>query len=335
MDKKVQNRAALVSVIVPVYQVEKRIERCINSLREQTFTSFEVILVDDGSKDASGIICDKIAEIDNRFIVIHKDNGGVASAKQKGLEVAQGDYFIYVDSDDWVERSMLEELYDFAINKHADMVICDYFEKRENGEWYINQNPYTSDTTKILTDMFSGAIHGGNWNKLIKRSLTVIHNISFPPYPTMNEDTYFNTAILLHPISVFYLNKAFYHYDRTNENSVTRPGNSQTGLLSYQACQSFRVLLTDNVDIWKLFVSEEMPWMAYLTLYYGSVSEKQFKIQYKELMSITAVSLREKIVLWALKYNYKVIRGVIECYRLGKGIYCRGKSIISKCRIVF
>ena len=116
-----------VSVIVAVYNVAPFLSKCIASLKNQTLKDFEVILVDDGSTDNSGEICDTCAREDNRFKVFHKTNGGVASTREFGVAKASGLYMIHADTDDWVEPTMLEELYDKAVDENADVVICDYY----------------------------------------------------------------------------------------------------------------------------------------------------------------------------------------------------------------
>ena len=115
-----------VTIAVPVYNVESYIKRCLDSLLIQTLKEIEIILVDDGSTDDSGQICDTYSEKDNRIKVLHKKNGGLASARQAALENAHGEYFICCDSDDWVEPTMYEEMYAKAKETDADMVICDF-----------------------------------------------------------------------------------------------------------------------------------------------------------------------------------------------------------------
>lgn len=112
------------SIIVPVYNVEKYLDKCLSSILSQTFTDFELILVDDGSTDGSGEICDRYAESDNRIHVIHKKNGGLSSARNQGIIIAQGEYIGFCDSDDWVQPDMYKELMSAALNGNADMAIC-------------------------------------------------------------------------------------------------------------------------------------------------------------------------------------------------------------------
>ena len=116
----------LVSVIVPVYNAESYLDRCMKSLLEQTLSNIEIILIDDGSSDGSGVICERYARQDSRISVFHQPNSGVAAARQRGVDMAQGLFSIHVDPDDWVELTMLEELYAKAVECQADMVICNF-----------------------------------------------------------------------------------------------------------------------------------------------------------------------------------------------------------------
>lgn len=120
------NMNPLISVIIPVYNAEKTIKKTLDSIREQTFLNFEVIMIDDGSTDASGDICDEYTRYDKRFKVKHKQNQGVSAARQDGIDMSKGEYTIHIDPDDWVEQPMLKELYRKAVESNADMVICDF-----------------------------------------------------------------------------------------------------------------------------------------------------------------------------------------------------------------
>lgn len=113
-----------ISVIIPVYNVEKFLRRCLKSVINQTMSDLEIILVDDGSNDNSGEICDEYAKNDDRIIVIHKENGGLRSARNKGLDIATGEWITFVDSDDYIDTDMYEMLYSNAIEKEVDICAC-------------------------------------------------------------------------------------------------------------------------------------------------------------------------------------------------------------------
>ena len=139
-----------VSIIVPVYKAEAYLHRCVDSILAQTFTNWELLLIDDGSPDRSGAICDEYASKDARIRVFHKENGGVSSARQKGQDEARGEYTIHADHDDWVEPTMLEELYKKAKADDADMVICDYYMNDGKNQTYITQKPSNLDSNTVL-----------------------------------------------------------------------------------------------------------------------------------------------------------------------------------------
>lgn len=294
----------LISVVVAIYNMDQYLNRCLDSLRNQTFKEFEVILVDDGSTDDSLAICQKMSSEDNRFKVIHQQNGGVASARRTGLNNSIGDYVIHVDPDDHVASDMLEGLYRCAEETNSDMVICDYYEETEKGLVYKTQQPTSLECNNLILQLFN-SLHGSCWNKLVRRDVIQRYGISFPPL-SLCEDTYFCVSLLMHPLKVSYLNKAYYHYNRINVNSVTWRGNPNTGLFAYQACIEFRKLLYHDNLLWSAFIRYEMPWMAYLTLYYGSVSKSLYCACYKELRYINSSSRNGELVKKSLTHYYTI-----------------------------
>ena len=127
----------MISAIVPAYNVEKYLERCVNSILIQTYENFEIILVDDGSKDQSVEICDKFAQEDNRIKVIHKENGGLSSARNAGMKIAEGKYIVFIDSDDDIEPNMFELMLQAAEENKADFVMTDYIRILKNNKKYL------------------------------------------------------------------------------------------------------------------------------------------------------------------------------------------------------
>ena len=119
----------LISVIVPVYNVEKYLKRCVASIQKQTYSYLQIILVDDGSTDSSGQLCDQLAKCDARIKALHKENGGLSSARNYGLDYADGDVIAFVDSDDYIHPKMYEQMMQAMKESHSDMVICGFQEK--------------------------------------------------------------------------------------------------------------------------------------------------------------------------------------------------------------
>ena len=217
-----------VSIVVPVYNAEKYLSKCLDSIIAQTYTYWEAILVDDGSPDNCGKICDEYASKDNRFKVIHQPNGGVSVARQTGLDNATGDYIIHCDPDDWIEPTMLEEMLNYSISQDADMVICDIIEEQASGPRYFSQHfdiPISAKDVQGL--IINNWIFGSLWNKLVKASC--IKKTTFSPSNiSYCEDTLFNVKVLNQDIKVVHLAKAFYHYNQTNTGSICHSYNAST-----------------------------------------------------------------------------------------------------------
>ena len=245
-----------ISVIIPVYKAEKYIHKCMDSLLKQTFTDYEIILVDDGSPDNSGKICDEYSNIDNRIRTIHKTNGGVSSARQCGIDNATGEYTIHVDPDDWVKPTMLEELYQKAIEEDADMVICDFIKYyTKNKQIYVNQQPSSLNHQIVLQELFKH-LQGSLCNKLIKKECYGKFNIKYPTSFNLYEDLYVCTCLLTNPLKVAYLNKAFYFYTiTTNENSMVKKIGFK--VLHEDKCfyREMTILLNKNIYVCNLFKS--------------------------------------------------------------------------------
>lgn len=215
-----------ISIIIPIYNAEHSLPKMLNSILKQTFCDFEVLLINDGSTDSSGTICNNYTSEDKRFKVIHKKNAGVSAARQTGLENAQGEYIIHADADDWIEPTMLEELYNKAIKENADVVICDFYTNNGNIEKYVKQQPNGLDHISILHGLFQ-QLHGSCWNKLVSRICYNKYSIKFTAGINHCEDLLTWIQLYQYPIKTAYLPKAFYHYVM-NDNSITHNFTHQT-----------------------------------------------------------------------------------------------------------
>lgn len=203
----------MLSVIVPVYKVEPFLKRCVDSIISQTYKNLEIILVDDGSPDNCGTICDEYAEIDNRVYVIHKKNGGVSSARNVGIEQAKGDYIAFVDSDDWLEENMFEEMLACAKTENADVVCCNYqYRKMKNQDTQQTFQYKGSDAClKMLKSnhLFDG-ISVVPFDKIFRRE--TIGRIRFCEQCSYAEDILFVTEVLCKSACVLKVDKTLYHY---------------------------------------------------------------------------------------------------------------------------
>lgn len=214
-----------VSVIIPVYRVEKFIEKCAASLFSQTLDDVEFIFVDDASPDNSMAVLEKcIQQYPQRKAQIrmltHKENKGLPAARNTGLAVASGEYVFHCDSDDFVEPDMLETLYDEAKKKDADIVWCDWYLSFEHNERYMKQPDYATPM-EALKAMLAGLMKFNVWNKLVRRRLYADNQISFPAGYAMGEDM---TMMLLFAVAgkVAYIPQAFYHYVKLNTEAYSQ-----------------------------------------------------------------------------------------------------------------
>lgn len=215
-----------ISVIVPVYNVEKYLHRCVDSILAQTFKDFELLLIDDGSKDRSGDICDEYAKLDERVKVWHKENGGVSSARQVGLNNAVGEYIIHADPDDWVNANMLEEMYGMAKDREADIVLADFYRDTESAkDVYEEQCVLSLTADGLLKQILDCSIHGSLCNKLIKSSCYLNCNAHFISGINYCEDALILCQLLLGKLKVTKIDKAYYHYTNDNEMSISKDYN--------------------------------------------------------------------------------------------------------------
>lgn len=213
----------MISVIVPVYNVERYIERCIQSLINQMYEQIEIILVDDGSTDRSGFICDEYAKKDLRISVIHKENGGLVSARKTGLSIAKGEYISNIDSDDWTEPYTYEHICTIIRDYQPDIVCCsfykDYGDFVENRLEWLDEGLYTNDDIanyfKVMVDdrpFYSPIMNASLCTKIIKRDLLYDFQLQVDNRIVNGEDDAVTLPILLRANSIYVSKQAFYHY---------------------------------------------------------------------------------------------------------------------------
>ena len=238
-----------ISVIVAVYKAEAYLHRCVDSLLAQTFTDFEILLIDDGSPDRSGEICDEYARKDSRIRTFHKPNEGVGATRQFGIDHACGEYSIHADPDDWVEPTMLEELYRKAKETDADMVICDYYVDFPHKTTYRKQEPTSLDSHQLMKDLFQ-RLHAALWNKLIKSTCYQTREVHFIKGINYREDLLVNMQILKQETKVAYLPRAFYHYDQIiNSGSITHNISYEYYKVWEEVFKNLKRLLHDYAEL--------------------------------------------------------------------------------------
>lgn len=265
-----------ISIIVPVYNVENYLEESISSLVNQTYDNLEILLVNDGSKDGSGRICDELAEHDNRIRVIHKENGGVVSAWTTGAREATGDYLNFMDSDDWVDLEMIEEMAAHLTGKQREIVACDYvIEKGEGKRQFVYQRlaPGAYTRADLQEDVFPKLlgeeerfVFFSRCMKLYSRQL-VTENLCFcDKRVRMGDDSLITIPALLDCERLVVMDrKAYYHY-RYVENSIVHGYDKNM----FQNLQWFKTAL-DEIVTAKYPAGEQeyvqkRAWMEYLQM---------------------------------------------------------------------
>lgn len=216
----------MVSIIVPVYNIESYLPKCVDSILVQTYKDFEIILVDDGSTDTSGQICDEYAAKDRRIKVIHKNNGGVTTARNYGLREAVGDWIMYIDGDDWIEPKTLELFTDYADANRADIVIGDFQMVSEDSIKEHRSIDWTSDKTESLNRYIASVwtIACGN---IVKRSLYERHSVTSQIGITYCEDFHLMVRLCYFADKILHVNIPLYNY-RQRASSVMHSLNKRT-----------------------------------------------------------------------------------------------------------
>lgn len=208
----------LVSVIIPVYRVENTLQKCVNSILNQTFDRFEVVLVDDGSPDESGHICDEFTKLDKRVAVIHQKNQGVSAARNNGISSAKGKYILFIDSDDYVESDYIEKLY----YNRTDFTLCGIIKENEEGDFLssVEYTPYEESEVIDYEFLYKCSEIYSPYCKLFLSSIIKSHSIRFPVGIHWGEDGMFVADYLEHIHSVKYLDYVGYHYVRYDEQNT-------------------------------------------------------------------------------------------------------------------
>lgn len=213
----------LISVIIPVYNVEKYLSQCIESVINQTYKNFEVILVDDGSIDGSGALCDKYAEKDSRIRVIHKENAGVSAARNDGIDQSSGELIYFLDSDDWIDLCLFEEITKKFNEKKCDAVFFDYAVEYTNKKLYeksltlSDELVTNSSSTEFLTSYMK---NGFMWNAVYKASIIKDNRISFKKNVSLLEDNLFKFTCYPFVKSYAYIKNAYYHYRQLDNSAI-------------------------------------------------------------------------------------------------------------------
>ena len=227
-----------VSIVVPIYYVEKYLNKCVKSIVDQTYIDLEIVLVDDGSTDSSPAICDEWEQRDSRIRVIHKKNEGQSKAKNIGIDYATGRYIMFADSDDWLSNSIVEKSVDRAIKDESDLVIFGYYKVDEEGQ-IIEENRFGNKTLskeKMLKDLYKyvhGKAYGYEWNKLYRLSLIKESKIINDEKMNNREDYCFNLQLFPFLSTISYLDEPGYYYLQRNDSVLHSANTSDLKGINY------------------------------------------------------------------------------------------------------
>lgn len=307
----------LVSIIVPVYNVEAYVEKCIKSLINQSYKNLEILLIDDGSSDKSGIICEQYQKKDSRIKVFHKINGGLSDARNYGLLYASGEYILFVDSDDWIELDSVKKLMEYAQKVNADIVcygINDYVNKNIEAKRGVAECQVISGKEALYLLVEKGDDIGiVAWNKLYKRNL--FENVQFEK-GRINEDVFFTPKVINFAKKVGMINYYGYNY------VMNRSGSICNKLLSEKNMDAIDAFLSDSIffeekdkylsDVYKLKAVNMM-----FNLYCNAKKQNNAELCHTILE-------KKKINMWstakvALNINYKEFFKIL--------IFCGSKKL--------
>lgn len=221
-----------ITVIVPIYNVEPYLERCVNSILNQSYQNLEIILVDDGSPDNCGAICDEFAKKDDRIVVIHQKNKGLSGARNTGLENATGDYIGFVDSDDWIDEEMYGEMMDAMLQNDVNLVECDFIFRTEYGEKEPEEGTLEHQTKLQALQRILRRRQFSVCKRLYEKSL--LDGLKFPE-GKISEDVYFTSYVFKRVDKIVYLSNHFYNYYRASESITRGPYNPKNLKQSIEA----------------------------------------------------------------------------------------------------
>lgn len=246
------------SILIPAYNVENYISRCLDSILEQRYTDFEVVIIDDGSIDNTLSICKVYAGKDNRIHVYHQINSGVAAARNFALDKAKGEWIVFIDADDYVESNYLESFYkSILLNPDIDVVVCGYFiitpnEIKERKQFYLSKQEY------LLKILQGENVATTLWAKAIRKELVEKHKIKFLPSINMGEDLCFLSISLYYSKDVCFLRECLYYWNHANTNSMTSNSNKYVNDIECYSRFLFHFFKNNDYEIYKKAITARL-----------------------------------------------------------------------------
>lgn len=306
----------LICVIVPVYNAEKYLDKCIESVLSQTYKNLEIILIDDGSPDNCPQICDKWAKNDGRIKVIHKENGGVSSARNAGLDKITGEYITFIDSDDWIEQDYISTLLENALTTGADVVVYSFtFENLQGDAEKITTQSGIFEKNDIVSNYLLDKIRPEACGKLINSQ--IIKSIRFDESFGYAEDLLFNYEVFKQCTKISCINSHKYHYLQESGNSSTTAVITENRANAYKI---FEKILLDNAEkselypaaVWRFTVavlailSRVMRDRQISEKYYYEIVNAVLKYK-KSIFRNSLISTRHKLIVLGMSVSPKLM----------------------------
>ncbi len=309
----------LISVIVPIYKVEKYLDKCVNSIINQTYTDLEIILVDDGSPDNCSAMCDEYAKQDRRIKVIHKANGGLSDARNAGLDICKGEYIAFVDSDDWLEDNYIKIMYDQIIEDKSDMVICGYQRVDEHNKVLNVDRIATNIVRYDNSNKFELLFHNNSiarivaWNKLYARH--IFDTLRYP-IGRIYEDEFVIYDVINNCNKITLLPDVLYNYLVRND-SITGTKVVTDKIIHGIDCVKYRLSRMGNGNKYINEVLAELIY-AYVNIYIKAKGNKplrkkiykMFVQDYDMLMEVVFLKSRLKCRLF--RYMPNILAGLMR-----------------------
>lgn len=306
-----------VSVVIPVYNVEDYLKECVDSVINQTYSNWELLLIDDGSKDKSGKICDEFEKLDSRIRVFHQNNEGVSFARNKGIENARGEYLIFIDSDDWIESLMFENMIDKINTTGTDACYCDrYFKDENNIQTILHQNfPEIMDSRSVLLKHLNYQFIASACLGMVK--INRVKNVLFDVDIHTLEDWEYNFRVLNNLGSITVLKKPYYHY-RTVEGSTSKSSLNEKKI----SCFLIPKKVNEYIKINNLSYREEAKYIPIFLINHMLVifANNDYKVEYSKILKMQA--RRNLLYVWKCKNVPKKQKIYVTMCAISPRLFC-------------
>lgn len=322
----------LITVVVPVYNVEEYLPRCIESIIKQTYTRIEILLIDDGSTDLSGTICSQYEAKDCRIKTIHKANGGLSDARNTGIAAAQGEYIAFVDSDDFVHPNYLYAMYKELNKNSGDIVICKYIKGNKNtfpaGQSFIKHCPKTVSSKVALEKWHSKNKHYETvaWNKLYRTKLFIDNEIRYP-IGHLNEDILTTHLLVSVSQNIVFINDTLYYYYQRESSITGKLSEKKISDNIFAQRQRLKWFMRNGylASYERLFIKLQKFYMLTYVTVDAALYEKVGKYLYQQfcenlnaVLELKEIRLWEKIIFGFFRKYHTTVRAFMHFKR-----YCR------------